>query len=210
MYYHDSAPGGSTYTTAMVSGVVLAAGASTRMGKQKLLLPLAGEPLLRRVVRHVAEAGFDDLLVVLGFQHEQMRTVLTGIDCRIFVNLDYETGMGSSFRTAVANLGDSEAAMFALADQPLLSPAHYRRLLEIYREQSPGIICSRYGDVTAPPHLFARRFFPELAQLTHGAKPVLQRHRDETTVVDLPLELLLDIDTPEDYERASRRVSSGL
>lgn len=180
------------------------------MGQHKLLLPLAGEPLLRRTVRQVAEAGFDDLLVVLGFQREQTSAVLEGIDCRISVNPDYETGMGSSFRTAVANLGDSEAAMFALADQPLLSPSHYRRLLEIYREKSPGIICSRYGEVTAPPHLFARRFFPELAQLQHGAKPVLQRHRDEMTIVDLPPELLLDIDTPDDYERASRRLSSGL
>jgi len=194
----------------MVSAVVLAAGASTRMGQHKLLLPLGGEPILRRTVRQVAEAGFDDLLVVLGFGHEEARAALEGLPCRLSVNPDYDTGMGSSFRTAVANLSDSEAAMFALADQPFLSPAHYRRLLEIYREHSPGIICSRYGEVTAPPHLFARRFFPELAVLQHGAKPVLQRHRDETIVVDLPADLLLDIDTPEDYERASRRLSSGL
>jgi molybdenum cofactor cytidylyltransferase len=194
----------------MVSAVVLAAGASTRMGQHKLLLPLGGEPLLQRTVRQVAEAGFDDLLVVLGFGHEQTRTALEGLGCRITVNLDYETGMGSSFRTAVASLGDSEAALFALADQPFLSPAQYRRLLDIYREQSPGIICSRFGAVTAPPHLFARRLFPELAVLQHGAKPVLQRHRDEMIVVDLPADLLLDVDTPEDYERASKRLSSGL
>ena len=194
----------------MISAVVLAAGASTRMGQHKLLLPLGGEPILRRTVRQVAEAGFDDLLVVLGFGHEQARAALDGIDCRISVNPDYESGMGSSFRTAVEQVADSEAAMFALADQPFLSPAHYRRLLEIYREQSPGIICSRYGEVTAPPHLFVRRFFPELAVLVHGARPVLQAHRDETVVVELPPDLLLDIDTPEDYERASRRLSEGL
>ena len=180
------------------------------MGQHKLLLPLGGEPILRRTVRQVADAGFDDLLVILGFGHEQTREALEGLHCRISVNPEYESGMGSSFRTAVNNLADSEAAMFALADQPFLSPAHYRRLLEIYREQAPGIICSRYDEVTAPPHLFARRFFPELAVLEHGARPVLQRHRDETVVVELPPDLLLDIDTPDDYERASRRLSEGL
>lgn len=195
---------------AMVSAVVLAAGASTRMGQQKLLLPLGGEPILTRTVRRVAEAGFDDLLVVLGFGHERAREALEGLVCRISVNPDFATGMGSSFRTAVNELGDSEAAMFALADQPFLSPAHYRHLRDVYRDQSPGIVCSRYGEVMAPPHLFARRFFPELAVLEHGARPVLQRHRDETVVVELPADLLLDIDTPEDYERASRRVSEGL
>lgn len=194
----------------MVSAVVLAAGASTRMGRHKLLLPLGGEPIVRRTVRQVAQAGAGDLLVVLGFGHEEVRSALEGLSCRFSVNSEYETGMGSSFRTAVAQLGDSDAALFALADQPFVAAAHYRRLLEIYRETSAGIICSRYGDVTAPPHLFARRFFPELAELVHGARPVLQRHRDETTVVDLPPALLLDIDTPEDYERASQRLSSGL
>jgi CTP:molybdopterin cytidylyltransferase MocA len=62
----------------------------------------------------------------------------------------------------------------------------------------------------APPHLFERAFFPELAQLQHGARSVLQRHAERTTVVRFPPELLVDIDTPEDYELARRRLSSGL
>jgi CTP:molybdopterin cytidylyltransferase MocA len=61
----------------------------------------------------------------------------------------------------------------------------------------------------APPHLFEREFFPELAQLQHGARSVLQRHRDRTMVLQFPPDLLVDIDTPEDYERAKSRVSSG-
>src|SRR5215831_8569157 len=118
----------------MVSAVVLAAGASTRMGRHKLMLPLDGEPIVRLTVRHVAEGGFDDLLVVLGFGHEQIRPALEGLECRIAVNDEYETGMGSSFRAAIANLNDSEAALFALADQPFVTAAQYRQLLEIYRE----------------------------------------------------------------------------
>ncbi|HET7221290.1 MAG TPA: nucleotidyltransferase family protein [Vicinamibacterales bacterium] len=186
----------------MVSGVVLAAGASNRMGQHKLLLPLGGEPLVRRVAGAVRDAGFDDVLVVAGHGHERVVAALAGLAVRHVVNADYATGMGSSFRTAVAALVDSEAAMFALADQPLLTAADYRRLLDAYRTTPGGIISVRYGDVTAPPHLFASRYFPELALLEHGARPVLQRHANSTTVLHFPPELLLDVDTPDDYDRA--------
>lgn len=198
----------------MISAVVLAAGASTRMGAHKLLLPLGSEPLVRRTVREVAAAGFDDVLVVVGFDRDRVVHALDGLPIRTVVNPAFESGMGSSFRTAVEALGQASAAMFALADQPFVTAADYRRLLDAWRQQTPtvrpahgvGIVCVRYGDVTAPPHLFAREFFPELAQLEHGARPVLQRHPDRTIVLQFPPDLLLDVDTPEDYERAKSRL----
>src|SRR5262249_15448820 len=101
--------------SAVVTAVVLAAGASTRMGRQKLLLPLGGEPLVRRTVRTVCDAGFDEVLVVVGFEGESVQHALDGLDVRFAVNSDYATGMGSSFRTAVAHLSQADAAMFALA-----------------------------------------------------------------------------------------------
>lgn len=194
----------------MVSAVVLAAGASARMGAHKLLLPLGGEPLVRRIVRQVCEAGFDEVLVVVGKDHEQTLAALEGLPIRHAVNAAWETGMGSSFRTAVDELPEADAAMFALADQPFLGPGDYHRLLLAYRQPArPGIVCVRYGEVTAPPHLFDRDFFPELALLEHGARPVLQRHADRTLVLAFAPDLLMDIDTPEDYERARTRVSAG-
>jgi molybdenum cofactor cytidylyltransferase len=191
----------------MVSAVVLAAGASTRMGRQKLLLPLGGEALVSRTVRLVAEAGFGEVLVVVGHEHEAIVEALDGLAVRHVLNPEYRTGMGSSFRAAVGALGESDAAMFALADQPLLAPSHYRRLLETYEAGRPGIVSVRYGDVTAPPHLFDRRYFTELAALEHGARPVLRRHADDAAILHFPPDLLLDIDTPEDYERAAALLS---
>ncbi|HVB36907.1 MAG TPA: nucleotidyltransferase family protein [Vicinamibacterales bacterium] len=193
----------------MISAVVLAAGASTRMGRPKLLLPLAGEPLVRRTTRQVCAAGFDEVLVVAGSDHEQVLAALEGLPIRHALNEDYATGLGSSFRTAVAHLGDCEAAMFALADQPFLTPDDYRRLLDTWRAERPAIVSVRYGDITAPPHLFARQLFPELAALRHGARPVLQRHREGTIVLSFPPDELFDIDTPEDYELAISRLSSA-
>jgi molybdenum cofactor cytidylyltransferase len=194
----------------MISAVVLAAGASTRMGTQKLLLPFGDEPLLRRAVRQVAAAGFDDVLVVLGSEHEVTLAALEGLPIRHAINLAFASGMGSSFRTAVEHLPDSDAAMFALADQPFVTTNEYRTVLETYREHRTPIVSVRYGEVMAPPHLFERAYFPELAQLQHGARSVLQRHAGHTTVVRFPADLLVDIDTPEDYELAKSRLSSGV
>ena len=187
----------------MVTAVVLAAGASSRMGQHKLLLPLGGVPIVRRVAGEILDAGFDDVLVVVGHGHEEVVAALEGLTVRHVHNEEYASGMGSSFRAAVGALPDSAAAMFALADQPLLAASDYRRLLDAWGAGAAGIISVRYGGVTAPPHLFARRYFPELAQLEHGARPVLQRHAADTLVLQFPPELLLDVDTPEDYERAT-------
>ena len=193
----------------MVSAVVLAAGASTRMGVQKLLLPFGDEPLLRRAVRQVCDAGFDDVLVVLGSEYKATLPALEGLSVRHARNFDFASGMGSSFRTAVEHLADSAAAMFALADQPFVTANEYRMVLDTYRQHAAPIVSVRYGEVMAPPHLFEREFFPELAQLEHGARPVLQRHVDRSVILRLPPDLLVDIDTPEDYELAKSRLSAG-
>ena len=179
------------------------------MGTQKLLLPLGGEPLVRHAVRHVCEAGFDEVLVVVGFQHPEVIAALEGLPVRHAINPDFASGMGSSFRTAVEHLPASEAAMFALGDQPFVSVNEYTAVRETFEHEHPGIVGSRFGEVTAPPHLFAREFFPELAALVHGARSVLQRHADRMVVVRFPTDLLMDIDTPEDYERATVRWASG-
>jgi molybdenum cofactor cytidylyltransferase len=193
----------------MVSAVVLAAGASTRMGTQKLLLPFGGEPLVVRAARQACAAGFDDVLVVLGSEHEAMLSALEGLPVRHAINLQFASGMGSSFRTAVEHLAESAAAMFALADQPFVTAKEYELVLDTYRRHAAPIVSVRYGDVVAPPHLFTREFFPALALLQHGARSLLQRHAERTTVLHLPPELLVDIDTPEDYALAISRLSSG-
>jgi molybdenum cofactor cytidylyltransferase len=194
---------------ARISAVVLAAGASTRMGAQKLLLPIGGEPLVRRTVRQVCDTGFDEVLVVVGSHWEETLAALDGLPIRHTVNPDYASGMGSSFRTAVSQLGDSAAAMFALADHPFVTTNEYRMVLDAYRQQAPAIVSVRYGDVMAPPHLFEREFFPELAQLQHGARSVLLRHQDRALVLHFPADLLMDLDTPEDYELVKSRLASG-
>jgi molybdenum cofactor cytidylyltransferase len=194
----------------MVSAILLAAGASTRMGQPKLLLPLGGEPMVRRAAGRLCESGYDEVVVVSGSEQARIVEALGGLPVRHVHNPEFATGMGSSFRAGVAALEpDVEAAMFALADQPLLDSGHYRALLDTWRLQRPLIVGSRFGEVTAPPHLFERALFPELSALVHGARSILQRHAGRMVVLHLPAELLLDIDTPDDYERAKALVDAG-
>jgi molybdenum cofactor cytidylyltransferase len=188
----------------VITGVLLAAGASTRMGVNKLLLRLEGEPIVRRAARRLCDAGLDEVLVVLGRDAEAVREALDGLPCRFAINTGYQTGLGSSFRVAVEHLGPADAAVFALADQPFVTTDQYRRIGDAYRERHAAIVSVRYGEVTAPPHLFARELFPELTRLQHGAKPVLMRHQDRAVVLDFPAHQLVDIDTPEDYANAQQ------
>ena len=115
----------------MVSAVLLAAGASTRMGTPKLLLPLGSEPLVRRTARQLCDSGYDEVLVVSGSEQPRIVEALDGLPVRHAHNPEFATGMGSSFRTGIQHLsGDSEAAMFALADQPFVGAGEYRALLD--------------------------------------------------------------------------------
>jgi molybdenum cofactor cytidylyltransferase len=194
----------------VVSAVLLAAGASTRMGVPKLLLPLEGLPIVRRTAQNLCDSGYDEVLVVSGSEQPRIMEALDGLPIRHAHNPAFATGMGSSFRTGIQHLpDDSEAAMFALADQPFVGAGEYRALLDVWRLQRPLIVGSRFGDVTAPPHLFARPLYPELTVLQHGARDVLTRHASVMVVLHFPADRLLDIDTPDDYERAKARVAAG-
>jgi molybdenum cofactor cytidylyltransferase len=191
----------------MISAVVLAAGASTRMGAAKLLLPLGEETIVRRTVRQVCDAGFDEVVVVLGREPERTWAALEGLRVRQVVNPHYASGMGTSFRAGVEALDASEAAMFALADQPFVTADAYRQVLDAYLRFRPAIVSVRFGEVIAPPHLFTREFFPELARLDHGARDLLRRHHARAHVLHLSPGLLMDIDTPDDYDAAKTRLA---
>jgi molybdenum cofactor cytidylyltransferase len=178
------------------------------MRTPKLLLPLGGEPIVRRTARNLCAGGYDEVLVVSGGEQPGIMEALDGLPVRHAHNPDFATGMGSSFRTGVEHLpAASQAAAFALADQPFVTADDYRALLDTWRLHKPLIVGSRFGEVTAPPHLFARPLYPELAALQHGARDLLTRHARAMIVLHFPGDRLLDIDTPADYERAKARLS---
>lgn len=200
--------------TGTVAGVVLAAGSSTRMGKNKLLFDLDGEPVVRRAVRRAVAAGLDPVITVLGHEAERVRRELDDLApcCRIVVNPDYARGVNSSLKAGIAALpATAAAAVVLLADMPFVTAEMIATLVARYRASTAPLVISDYEGVNAPPMLYDRALFHEL-QAMEGegcGKQVVRRHRTEAVVVDWPAAALTDLDVPSDYERVRSLLAAG-
>ncbi len=183
-----------------VAGIVLAAGSSIRMGRNKLLLTLKGESVVRRAARR-AVAVLDPVIVVLGHEAEQVRQELVGLPCRTIVNPAHDSGIHSSVQAGIAALpADAEAAVVLLADMPLVTSAMITRMVETFRTSGAPLVISEYGDAVAPPHLYGRTLFPELAESGGCGRDLIRRHRAQAAVLSWPAPALTDLDVPADLE----------
>jgi molybdenum cofactor cytidylyltransferase len=188
-----------------VAGVILAAGASRRMGpgRNKMLLQLEGESLVRRAVRRALAAGLSPVVVVIGHEPERIRAELHDLPVVFAVNPDYTGPTSGSLHQGLNALGpEVGAAIVMLGDMVRVSADGLAMLVAAARGTEAPLVVSRYGDVTAPPLLFRRALFPELLAWTGEGcgKTVVQAHRHEAMFVDRPAALLADVDTPEDFE----------
>jgi len=187
-----------------VAGVLLAAGTSSRMGHNKLLLELDGEPLLRRSARRALAGGVSPLIVVLGHQADKARALLSGLSCHPVVNPSFEEGITSSLHAGLAAVpADACALVVMLADMPYVTGEMVAGMVERYRAATAPLVISDYDGVNAPPMLYDRCLFAELAAMHGGGcgRKVVKRHRAEAEVVHWPAVALTDLDVPQDYER---------
>jgi len=194
----------------LVAAVVLAAGTSSRMGRNKLLFDLGGETVVRRTVRTAMEAGLAPVVVVLGHDADAVRAALASMPCRFVVNAQYAAGMNGSACAGIAALPpDVSAAVVLLADMPFVSAAMLGTLVERYRAGDVLLVVSEYDRVQAPPSLFDHSLFAELAgEIGRGCpKRMRRRHPEATAVVAWPAAALADLDVPDDYERAQARLA---
>ena len=188
----------------MIAAVLLAAGQASRYGGAKLLESFSGETLLRRAARAFIEAGCAPVIVVLA-PGGALRAQLEGLAVRTIENPRPERGIGHSIGLGVTALpADADAALIGVADQPLLSAAIVRRLVEAFE---PGrIVAPRYGAAPGNPRIYDRRFFRELTRLAgdRGGQVLAARHPDAVTEVVFPARYGVDIDTPADWTRVER------
>jgi molybdenum cofactor cytidylyltransferase len=181
-----------------LAGIVLAAGAATRLGEPKQLVEHGGTPLVRRAVLAALDAGADRVIVVLGADAERIASALENLDSvQIVLNPLWQTGMASSLARGLEAAGGSDAALVTLADQPLVDASVLRTLIEAFNSER-RIVASSYSGTLGVPIVVGSEYFTELMQLTgdRGAGPWLHKAEGVTAI---PLSgPILDIDTAED------------
>ncbi len=184
--------------------VILAAGESSRMGTPKQLLPVDGQPLLRRAVEAALASEAWPVIVVLGAHAEKIRPLLARLPVLVAENPAWSEGMAASLRVGVTTLQQFsrqlDAALVALCDQPAFSADVIAQLVAAQRATGRSIVAARYAGRHGAPALFLKEIFPTLAALTgeEGARALLNGDPARVAAVDLPM-LALDLDTPADY-----------
>lgn len=190
-----------------VAAVVLAAGASSRLGRTKQILNFGGKRLVRHVVDAAAAAACSPIIVVVGAQAESVIAALAGLDAHPVENPEWREGIASSLRCGIHALPEQvDAAIVLLCDQPAVSPALLQTLVATQRNTGKAIVACRWNDVVGPPALFLRERFPALLALSGdvGARSVLENEGDGAALVEFP-DGAFDVDTPEDLARWQAR-----
>ncbi len=197
----------------MIPGVVLAAGLSSRMGRPKANLPIGdGHTFLTRIVSTFLDAGVDDVVVVVGFQAEEIVAAFagSGLPARFVRNADFARGQFSSILAglrAVDRPGVS-ALLLTLVDVPLVTAGTVRAVVAQYQRTHAPVVRPTSGPRHGHPVLIDRSLFDELRQADPmaGAKPIVRAHASPAGDLAIADEgAFTDVDTPADYADLARK-----
>ncbi len=182
----------------------MAAGGSSRLDSPKQLLSWGNDYLINSIIDVVSQAGIAPIYIILGSQADEIRRVIHHPTVKFVFNPQWQAGMSSSIQRGVEALPeDIDGAFIFLSDQPFITPALIGQISETFLDTNASIAAPRVGSQQCNPVLFRRTLFPELMTISgdRGAKSLLAQHK--VAWVDWPDEnLLLDIDSAEDYRQA--------
>jgi molybdenum cofactor cytidylyltransferase len=188
----------------LITGVILAAGQSQRLGTPKQLLDLGGEPVIHHVVRNAARSDLGQIVLVLGYRAAEIGDAAGEWGQNLVINPDFASGQSTSLRLGLSAVDpESEAVLFLLGDQPQVTSQVIDTIIGAFTTGVGRIVMPSYRGTRSNPVLFAREYFPELARITgdQGARSVLDAHRDDVRTVEIDADPPLDIDAPQDYEK---------
>lgn len=192
----------------MVSVVVLAAGLSTRMGRNKLLLNFKGRPLIARVVDTLLASKIDEVIVVLGHEIEKVRTELQGKPVRLVHNPDYREGLSTSVRTGVDAVSqEADGIMICLADQPLLEPADVNRIVAAFadaKKVNKSIVVPFFKEERGNPVILDASLKVAILGIVGdvGCKGVIKRYPEQVYALEMENDhVVRDVDDVQAYER---------
>jgi molybdenum cofactor cytidylyltransferase len=191
-----------------VVAVVLAAGASTRLGLNKLCVRLNGEAVVRRTVRLFMTPGIDEIVVVTGFEAQRVEKELSGLPVTFVHNEQRHDGMSSSIKAALPVVAGFDLVLFHLGDKPLLAPETIGRLLRAYGSQGSSIVVATHEGVKGHPVLVdVKRHMGAMEAIEGewGLRDMIASAGAEALFVECGEGSVLDLDTEEDIALLRRR-----
>jgi molybdenum cofactor cytidylyltransferase len=186
--------------------IILAAGASTRLGTPKQLLPhKQGHTLLSHTIQVALNSKCQPVIVVLGAYAEKLRQEISHFPVQLSENPQWNQGMGASIRVGIQSLNSTpeiEAVVLTLCDQPFISSQIIDRLVDTYYQTNKKIVACEYAGTLGVPALFHHTLFSDLISFKEGtgAKKVIKKYTQDVFSIPFP-EAAIDIDTSEDYEQ---------
>ena len=193
----------------MIWAVVLAAGESRRMGRQKLLLPFGDTTVVGAVVRTALASRAGGTIVVLGADRDAVRGELADRGVGFAVNANFHLGMLSSVQTGFLALpAEARAAVVMLGDQPFLAAGVVDAVIAAYEEGGQGLVIPTFGGRRGHPVLIDLKYRDEVLGLdrTDGLRGLMRSHPGDIGEVEAgDANILRDLDTPEDYSEVKRR-----
>jgi|GEM_PF-76375 xanthine dehydrogenase accessory factor len=192
-------------TSKDITAIILAAGASTRMGQPKLLLPFGDSTIIQTVIQNTVKSLVSNVVVVLGSHREEIMEKISGENISIADNPDFASGMLSSVQAGLRKLpAGTGAVMILLADQPMITQATIEKMADVYRHSDKGIVIAAHKGKRGHPIIFNRRYVEEILQPGHenSMHDFINKHHGEILEVETDTsEILRDIDTIADYEK---------
>ncbi len=187
-----------------VWAIILAAGASTRMKRQKLLLPFNGKTMIETVVENVTNTVVTNIMVVLGSHSEEIISIIGNHNLHFCVNRNYMDGMLSSAICGFRALPpEAKAALIFLGDQPQIPPQATGLVIDAWLHSQNGIVMPTFNGRRGHPVLIETRYKSEIEKLDpdKGLKTLSEKFINDVLEVKCNIpEILRDIDTPEEYE----------
>ena len=199
--------------TSEISGIILAAGLSTRMGEPKQLLPFGNSTIIETVIDNLLGSKLNEVIVVVGHEAEKVRARIQHKPVKIVFNPDYQKGMLTSAQYGVQSISASaDAFAMTLVDLPLITPDLVNIVIDTYVQTEAGIAVPSYNYRRGHPVIFDRRYAAEILALegdSGGVRSLFQKYADDIHYVTVDTDrVLTDIDYRTDYEEALRKSSS--
>ena len=187
-----------------LSVILLAAGKSKRLGTPKQLLPFRESTVLEETIKNLTASSLDELIVVSGYQAEEIAGKIKDKQIKVAVNPDFQTGIGSSIRCGLTKVSEkADSVMIVLGDQPLIDKDIINPLVREFTMTERGILVPYYRGVKGHPVIFDRKYLNELFGLPSniGGRKVIKEHPDDVLNVEVDSEnVIVDIDTLDDYK----------